>query len=57
MGPACQDWWHRRALPALLAPAAQARQIASDSLRFFCEAIFEHHRDEERNLFPTVCGP
>lgn len=57
MGPACQDWWHRRALPALLAPAAQARQIASDSLRFFREAIFEHRLDEERDLFPTVCGP
>jgi hypothetical protein len=30
-------------LPALLAPAARARQIAEDSLEFFREAIFEHH--------------
>ncbi|AOF87064.1 hemerythrin HHE cation binding domain protein [Hydrogenophaga sp. RAC07] len=42
------------ALPALLAPAAQARQIAADSLSFFREAIFEHHLDEERDLFPAV---
>ena len=42
------------ALPALLAPAAQARQIAADSLAFFREAIFEHHLDEERDLFPAV---
>lgn len=41
-------------LPALLEPAAQARQIASDSLAFFREAIFEHHLDEERDLFPAV---
>lgn len=42
------------ALPALLEPAAQARQIAADSLAFFREAIFEHHLDEERDLFPAV---
>jgi hemerythrin-like domain-containing protein len=42
------------ALPALLEPAAQARQIATDSLAFFREAIFEHHLDEERDLFPAV---
>lgn len=41
-------------LPALLEPAAQARQIATDSLAFFREAIFEHHLDEERDLFPAV---
>lgn len=41
-------------LPALLEPAAQARQIAADSLSFFREAIFEHHLDEERDLFPAV---
>ncbi|QHE76475.1 hemerythrin domain-containing protein [Hydrogenophaga sp. PBL-H3] len=41
-------------LPALLEPVAQARQIASDSLAFFREAIFEHHLDEERDLFPAV---
>lgn len=41
-------------LPALLAPAAQARQIAEQSLAFFREAVFEHHLEEERDLFPAV---
>lgn len=41
-------------LPALLAPAARARQIAEESLEFFREAIFEHHLEEERELFPAV---
>lgn len=42
------------ALPALLEPAARARQIAEQSLEFFREAIFEHHLEEERELFPAV---
>ena len=41
-------------LPALLAPAARAREIAEKSVEFFREAIFEHHLDEERELFPAV---
>jgi hypothetical protein len=41
-------------LPALLAPAVRAREIAEKSLEFFREAIFEHHLDEERELFPAV---
>ncbi|MBX3611436.1 MAG: hemerythrin domain-containing protein [Hydrogenophaga sp.] len=41
-------------LPGLLAPAARARSIAEQSLAFFREAIFEHHLDEERELFPAV---
>jgi hemerythrin-like domain-containing protein len=41
-------------LPGLLAPAARARQIAEESLEFFREAIFEHHLEEERELFPAV---
>lgn len=41
-------------LPALLAPAARARQIAEQSVEFFREAIFEHHLEEERELFPAV---
>ena len=41
-------------LPALLAPAAQARQIAEQSLAFFRGAVFEHHLEEERDLFPAV---
>jgi hemerythrin-like domain-containing protein len=41
-------------LPALLAPAARAREVAAGALEFFREAIFEHHADEERELFPAV---
>lgn len=41
-------------LPALLEPAARARTVAGDSLEFFREAIFEHHLDEERELFPLA---
>lgn len=41
-------------LPALLEPAARARRIAHDSLAFFREAIFEHHLDEENELFTAV---
>ncbi len=41
-------------LPALLAPAERASQIAQRSVSFFQEAIFEHHLDEERELFPVV---
>jgi hemerythrin-like domain-containing protein len=41
-------------LPALLEPAARARRIAEQALEFFSEAIFEHHLDEERELFPAV---
>ncbi len=41
-------------LPALLEPAARAREIAEKALEFFREAIFEHHLDEERELFPAV---
>jgi len=41
-------------LPALLAPAARAREVAEQAVDFFREAIFEHHLDEERELFPAV---
>jgi hemerythrin-like domain-containing protein len=41
-------------LPALLEPAARARQIAADTLSFFREAVFEHHAEEEQELFPAV---
>lgn len=41
-------------LSALLAPAAQARRVAEQSLAFFRSAVFEHHADEERELFPAV---
>lgn len=41
-------------LPALLAPAARARQIAADALALFREVIFKHHLDEEQELFAAV---
>jgi hemerythrin-like domain-containing protein len=41
-------------LPALLEPAARARQIAADTLSFFRDAVFEHHAEEEKELFPAV---
>lgn len=41
-------------LPALLEPAGRARDIAEGALDFFRVAIFEHHLDEERELFPPV---
>lgn len=41
-------------LPDLLAPAARARDIAEKAVTFFHVAIFEHHQDEERELFPAV---
>jgi hemerythrin-like domain-containing protein len=41
-------------LPALLEPAARARQIAADTVSFFRDAVFEHHAEEEKELFPAV---
>lgn len=41
-------------LPQLLAPAAKARETADKALDFFRAAVFEHHLDEERELFPAV---
>lgn len=41
-------------LPALLEPARQARQIADETLKFFRSVVFEHHAEEERELFPAV---
>lgn len=41
-------------LPALLAPAAQARKIAAQSLGFFSKGMYEHHAEEEKDLFPAV---
>jgi len=43
-------------LPGLLEPAARARQIAESAIDFFREAIFEHHLDEERELFSAVAA-
>jgi hemerythrin-like domain-containing protein len=41
-------------LPALLGPAARARKVAADVLGFFRDAVFEHHAEEEAELFPAV---
>lgn len=41
-------------LPALLEPAARAREVAEETMRFFRAAVYEHHREEERELFPAV---
>lgn len=41
-------------LPALLKPAARARRIAADTVKFFREVVYEHHQEEERELFPAV---
>jgi len=41
-------------LPALLDPAAQAREVANRAVEFFRAAVFEHHSEEENELFPAV---
>lgn len=41
-------------LPALMEPAARARSIAEETLKFFRDAVFEHHAEEENELFPAV---
>lgn len=41
-------------LPALLEPAARAQEIAEQTLRFFRPAVFDHHVEEEKDLFPAV---
>lgn len=41
-------------LPALLEPAAQARRIAGQMLKFFPKVVRAHHAEEEQELFPAV---
>lgn len=41
-------------LPALADAAAQARKVAEATQRFFRAAVYEHHQEEERELFPAV---
>lgn len=43
-------------LPALLEPAAQARRLAGQMLKFFPQVVREHHAEEEQELFPAVLG-
>lgn len=41
-------------LPGLVDAARQARQVAIDTLAFFRGAVFDHHKEEEKDLFPAV---
>lgn len=41
-------------LPALLESAARAREVAAQTARFFRDVVYEHHQEEERELFPAV---
>lgn len=41
-------------LPALLAPAELARKNAQNALAFFDKVLYDHHSDEEKDLFPMV---
>lgn len=41
-------------LAELLPKFQRARQLSEQSVEFFREAIFEHHLDEERELFTAV---
>lgn len=41
-------------LNVLLANATRAKLIAKQAVESFDKMIFEHHEDEERELFPTV---
>lgn len=41
-------------LSTLIEPAMRARELAAKAVAFFKEAIFEHHLDEERELFPAT---
>lgn len=41
-------------LPALLAPARMAQATAQRTVDFFRVAVFEHHKEEEEELFPAV---
>ena len=45
---------HLAGLPALLEPAAQARAVAGDLLKFFDAVVRVHHAEEEQDLFPAV---
>ena len=43
-------------LPVLAEAAARARSVAEETQRFFRAAVYEHHQEEERELFPAVLG-
>lgn len=41
-------------LPALLGPVARACALAQQTTDFFRGTVFDHHREEEKDLFPAV---
>lgn len=41
-------------LPALMAAAAQARSVATKTVELFQHSVFEHHAEEESELFSAV---
>lgn len=41
-------------LPALALAAARAQQTAGETLAFFRDVVYEHHAQEEKELFPAV---
>jgi hypothetical protein len=41
-------------LPALVEAAQRAKAVATGTLALFKDAVFEHHAQEERELFPAV---
>lgn len=42
------------ALPQLVEAAQRARAVAAATLALFDDAVFEHHAEEEKDLFPAV---
>lgn len=43
-------------LPEQARVAAEARKTAANTIKFFRDVIYEHHAQEERELFPAVLG-
>ena len=41
-------------IPSATRSAAKAEKIAQDTLEFFRKTVFDHHAEEERDLFPAV---
>lgn len=41
-------------LPGLLESAERARTVAAQTVKFFRDVVYEHHQEEERELFPAV---
>jgi hemerythrin-like domain-containing protein len=41
-------------LPSLLEAAERARTVAAQTVAFFRDVVYEHHQEEERELFPAV---